>query len=38
NIDPTAVDRAIELSDGKYCSVSATLRLKPEVVNEWEIA
>ncbi|MGI8922937.1 MAG: OsmC family protein [Fimbriimonadales bacterium] len=38
DIDPAAVERAIELSDGKYCSVAATLRHKPEVVNDWEIA
>jgi putative redox protein len=25
NVDPMAVDRAIELSEGKYCSVSAML-------------
>ena len=25
NIDPKAVERAIELSEGKYCSVSATV-------------
>lgn len=25
NVDPVAVDRAIELSEGKYCSVSAML-------------
>lgn len=37
NLDPKAVDRAIQLSDEKYCSISATLRQSPEIVTEWEI-
>lgn len=38
NLDPEAVDRAIELSDEKYCSVVATLRQPPEVVTERHIS
>ncbi len=37
NIDPAAVARAVALSDEKYCSVSATLRQKPEIRSEWRI-
>jgi putative redox protein len=37
SIDPDAVARAVELSDGKYCSVSATLRTAPEIHNTWQI-
>ncbi|OGR29777.1 MAG: hypothetical protein A2139_03720 [Desulfobacca sp. RBG_16_60_12] len=36
-IDEAAVQRAIELSEEKYCSVSATLRQSPSIDNEWEI-
>jgi len=32
-----AVESAIELSDGKYCSVSATLRLGVPVTHDFEI-
>jgi putative redox protein len=32
-----AVARAIELSDTKYCSVSATLRPTAEIVSSYEI-
>ncbi len=35
NLDPDAVARAIQLSDEKYCSVSATLRFSPPVTSEW---
>ena len=38
NIDPAAVARAVQLSDEKYCSVSATLREKPEITNTWQIS
>lgn len=34
NLDPAAVDRAIELSDEKYCSVLATLRNPPTVTTD----
>lgn len=36
-IDPAAVARAVELSDQKYCSVSATLRQGPTLTSEWRI-
>jgi len=38
NLDPIAVARAIELSDQKYCSVSATLCEAPPIESEWTIA
>jgi len=38
NLNPTAVQRAVALSDEKYCTVIATLREAPEVVSTWEIA
>lgn len=37
NIDPDAVARAVQLSDEKYCSVSATLRTPPAITTEWVI-
>jgi putative redox protein len=37
NVDPKAVDRAIELSETKYCSVSAMLRAKANVTHRIEI-
>lgn len=37
DIDPVAVQRAIELSEEKYCSVMATLRANPKVTNEFRI-
>ena len=37
NIDPVAVARAVELSDEKYCSVSATLRAGVSVTSAWEV-
>ncbi len=36
-LDPAAVERAVELSDNKYCSVIATLRQSPEIISEWQI-
>ncbi len=36
-LDPVAVERAIELSDTKYCSVAATLRDSPEIVSTWSV-
>lgn len=37
NLDPLAVARAVQLSDEKYCSVSATLREGPELASEWAV-
>ena len=37
NIEETAVRRAIELSDEKYCSVAATVKPKAEVITCFEI-
>jgi putative redox protein len=37
NIDPAALQRAVELTDEKYCSVIATLRQAPKVESIWEI-
>ncbi|HRI44718.1 MAG TPA: OsmC family protein [Fimbriimonadaceae bacterium] len=37
NIDPAAVERAVQLSDEKYCSVIATLRQSPTVTSEWVV-
>jgi putative redox protein len=36
-LDPAAVERAVELSDTKYCSVLATLRAAPDVTSSWQI-
>jgi putative redox protein len=36
-VDPVALQRAINLSEETYCSVSATLKAMPKVVNTWEI-
>lgn len=35
-LDPAAIERAIELSHTKYCSVSQTLQLNPEIKNTWQ--
>ena len=37
DIDPAAVERAVELSDEKYCTVVATLRASPVVCSEYRI-
>jgi putative redox protein len=37
DLDPVAVERAVELSDDKYCSVIATLRTSPEIRSEWQV-
>ena len=37
NLSTLALERAVKLSDEKYCSISATLRKSPEIVTEWEI-
>ena len=36
-VDPKDVERAIELSEQKYCSVSAMLRASAEVTSSFEI-
>lgn len=36
-IDPSAVERALQLSDEKYCSVMETLRINPSVTSEFVI-
>jgi putative redox protein len=37
NIDPAAVERAIELAEGRYCSVSASLKPQVEITWSYEI-
>lgn len=37
DVDPEAVERAIQLSEEKYCSVAATLRSGPEIKATYEI-
>lgn len=37
NVDPAAVERAIELSETKYCSVSATLKGVATIKSRYEI-
>lgn len=37
DLDPTAVERAVNLSVEKYCSVLATLRFSPPVESKWRI-
>lgn len=37
NIAPEAVERAIELSETKYCSVAATFKPTVEIVSSYEI-
>lgn len=37
DLDPEAVKRAVQLSDEKYCSVTATLRASPPISTSWEI-
>ena len=37
NIDPAAVERAVQLTDEKYCSVLATLRTNPAIKTAWSI-
>lgn len=36
-LDEEAVKRAVELSDEKYCSVTASLRRQVEVISEWAV-
>lgn len=37
-IDESAVARAVQLSEEKYCSVSITLKSSPEIKNEWRVS
>ncbi|RYG43071.1 OsmC family peroxiredoxin [bacterium] len=37
NLDPASVERAIELSDEKYCTVAATLRNGAPIETKWTI-
>jgi putative redox protein len=37
DLDPAAVERAVQLTDEKYCSILATLRAGPEVTSEFAI-
>lgn len=37
NIDPQAVERAVQLSDQKYCSVATTMRAGVTIESRWEI-
>lgn len=37
NVDPAAVERAVQLSDEKYCSVMATVREGAQIQSEWTI-
>lgn len=37
DLDEEAVKRAVELSDEKYCSVSASLRSPVEIRSEWVV-
>lgn len=36
-VDPAAVEKAVKLSDEKYCGVTATLRTPPVLTNSWEV-
>lgn len=38
NVDPKAVARAVELSETKYCSVSAMLSSSCEIVSSYEVS
>ena len=37
DLDPISVQRAVELSDQKYCHVMATLRTKVNITTSWEV-
>jgi putative redox protein len=37
-IDPRKAERAVELSEGKYCAIAATLRAVVEITHEIEIS
>ncbi len=36
-LDPAAVEKAVRLSDEKYCGVTATLRQQPSLETGWSI-
>jgi len=36
-VDENALARAVELSEDKYCSISATLKITPPITNTWAI-
>lgn len=36
-LDNVAVQKAVELSDEKYCTAIATLRAAPTITSEWEV-
>ena len=36
-IDPEAVEKAVKLSDEKYCGVTATLRTPPALTTTWHV-
>lgn len=38
DLDPAAVERAIELSETKYCSVLATLKGSPKITNRFVLS
>jgi putative redox protein len=37
-LDPAAVEKAVRLSDEKYCSVSATIRVSPDIETTWQVS
>jgi putative redox protein len=37
DLDPSAVEKAVRLSDEKYCGVTASLRTPPKLETAWEI-
>ena len=37
NVSPEALERAIKLSDEKYCSVMETLRVNPKIESDYRI-
>ena len=37
NLDPKAIEKAIELAEMKYCSVAATLRPQVNITSDYEI-
>jgi putative redox protein len=37
NVSPTAIERAIELSENKYCGVTATLRPNARITSRYEV-
>jgi putative redox protein len=37
NLNPKAVERAIQLSEEKYCSASAMFRMSAQIESEWHV-